>query len=478
MTSHSRFIFLVLVVSILVLSSCSGGTVVDQSPLPIEPHVGYKPPFLPIQFTVASSGISVSGDTSFVTPIGTFSIGASLPIVESSSRDILLVLRNRPLQTDTVYRISEGQGAHIVLDGHIEIRVTNTTVVIEVLEGQVVEISAPQDTPEEQATAAAATAIAKAPSIPGQPNLLNKVDINPSDDSAHIVQASFSPDGTLLAVLTSATYDGSSLYLWQMPNANLVRTIELGGWATQMRFSPDGQSITTVGDGGPANTWNIADGSLAWTLEDDLGALAFTPDGQWIVAGCRDCYVSTWMKVWRVADRSLDTILTWEADKYHVTSRITMSTDSRWLALLDSSNMPSTGENEIHIIDLSTRQIVKTWENTGGGGDIVMNPNGDWIAMYDQHNVSTISLLRVPDGAFIRSFDVESGLVRSELALSLDGAYLAAADDSATYLWRTADGQKVWKTRELSHDVWFAFSPNGLFATAHGTSIYIWDINQ
>lgn len=110
-----------------------------------EPHVGYAPPFLPIQFTYSSSGLEITGDLDFVTPIGTFTIGATIPIDKPlSSKDLILILRNRETGRDDVYLIMAGRNARIVVDGRTVIDVGLAQVTVDVTDASIIELSAPE----------------------------------------------------------------------------------------------------------------------------------------------------------------------------------------------------------------------------------------------------------------------------------------------------------------------------------------------
>jgi hypothetical protein len=108
-----------------------------------EPYVGYQPPFLPIQFTIDESGVSVSGDASFATPLGVFTVGARAPIVDLDSDDIILILRDSQHDTDTMYQITGRRNARIVVNGRAEIEVNGSKMIVNVLDGQIVELRAP-----------------------------------------------------------------------------------------------------------------------------------------------------------------------------------------------------------------------------------------------------------------------------------------------------------------------------------------------
>src|SRR5581483_6641006 len=84
-----------------------------------DPYLTYKPPFLPIKFTLNSSGISVEGDTTIVTPLGSFTLGASLPVVDTTQT--LVIFRDTKKREDTLYRINAGRKLRVVVDGRTTI---------------------------------------------------------------------------------------------------------------------------------------------------------------------------------------------------------------------------------------------------------------------------------------------------------------------------------------------------------------------
>lgn len=80
-----RLMFVALVIAIL--SGCTA----------YEPAVGisasYKPPMLPVKLIIDTKGnVTIKGEASLVTPIGTFSIGADYS-VRTTQDSILVILR-------------------------------------------------------------------------------------------------------------------------------------------------------------------------------------------------------------------------------------------------------------------------------------------------------------------------------------------------------------------------------------------------
>ncbi|WP_213007780.1 TIR domain-containing protein [Paractinoplanes toevensis] len=122
----------------------------------------------------------------------------------------------------------------------------------------------------------------------------------------------FSPDGRTLAVVTD-----NGLMLWDV--ANRLRPVLLGkfsgSFSGAVAFSADGRTVATGGYGEPTVTlWNLADRAAPARLavltghSDDVGALAFSPDGHILASGSDDHAVVLWNVTNRVRPVRLATL--------------------------------------------------------------------------------------------------------------------------------------------------------------------------
>lgn len=106
----------------------------------MQPGLTYQPILLPVHFNVSASGISIGGNTSLVTPIGTFSIGASYMLPQQGD-SIYVILRDHKTGFDHIYKVRSGGDAFTaVINGTTDISVTNNQVLIDVTSGKVEEI--------------------------------------------------------------------------------------------------------------------------------------------------------------------------------------------------------------------------------------------------------------------------------------------------------------------------------------------------
>jgi WD40 repeat protein len=107
----------------------------------------------------------------------------------------------------------------------------------------------------------------------------------------------YSPDGSIIA---AGHWDGR-IFLWDANSGNLIRTIEpetdfCSAW--DLAFSPDGAYLVVGGHSldfsDVINIYQVADGNLAWTLEEysrsgsGHAPVTFSPDGTLLAAGATD----------------------------------------------------------------------------------------------------------------------------------------------------------------------------------------------
>jgi hypothetical protein len=117
----------------------------------VDPHLGFKPAFLPLEFDISPHGVTVSGDARIYTFIGEFSIGANYNLNPLAAGDIYVVIEDRkrgPLGTDDIYRVQAGeQQFSAVLNGTTTIQIQNNVVKIDVTDGSISKIQLQQVAP-------------------------------------------------------------------------------------------------------------------------------------------------------------------------------------------------------------------------------------------------------------------------------------------------------------------------------------------
>jgi WD40 repeat protein/predicted Ser/Thr protein kinase len=99
--------------------------------------------------------------------------------------------------------------------------------------------------------------------------------------------ATFSPDGTMLAINTFEDIELYEARSWKPLGTLKGHEHVINGIA----FAPDGKILASVGNEGSVRLWSVPGCEEVAVLYDHLGgaeAVAFTSDGHWLISGARD----------------------------------------------------------------------------------------------------------------------------------------------------------------------------------------------
>lgn len=117
-----------------------------------------------------------------------------------------------------------------------------------------------------------------------------------------VTAVAFTPDGKQLVTGTLS----SQIRIHNAEDGTLIRTIEREGFTFRtFAVSPDGKYVAVAWDTDPViKLYRLADGEIAKTFaghENNVSALTFSPDGQYLASGSSDQQV----KIWQVQDGKL-----------------------------------------------------------------------------------------------------------------------------------------------------------------------------
>ena len=239
-------------------------------------------------------------------------------------------------------------------------------------------------------------------------------------------------------------------------------------------FSPDG-SILASGSGGvlfcgdcTVRLWDCSDGRLLRTLEghrDQVRCLAFSPDGTTLVSSSAAGKV--WL--WRVSDGGR-----FPAFEHVPGSYIALSPDGTPLASLPPQFLSRTVELW-RTSDGARLRTLEASEAEFGFCSVALSLDGANLAAV---SMRTVFLWRISSGKILRSFKVsEEECGATSIAFSSDGKVLAAGA-SSVWLWRIADGELLHRLQDQAIDIYertvnsVAFSPDGaVIAAGHEDKI-------
>jgi WD40 repeat protein len=181
-----------------------------------------------------------------------------------------------------------------------------------------------------------------------------------------ILEVAFSPDDQLIA---AANYSNQTVDVWRVSSKQLVRQIPQGTKVYAVDFSPDGQTIATVGEDGKVKIWKILDGSFitAFSHSPDqaLFDVAFGPDGTVASAGA-----DKQVKIWRISDGKLMTRFLSGDSIYG----ISFSPDGRLIAA-------GSRDKTIKVWQIEDRQLIASLPNADPVNRISFSPtNSDILA--------------------------------------------------------------------------------------------------
>ncbi|MGO9915647.1 MAG: protein kinase domain-containing protein [Isosphaeraceae bacterium] len=318
--------------------------------------------------------------------------------------------------------------------------------------------------------------------------------IRPLERSGSSLVARFSPDAQLIACA-----DGNSVRLWDAATGRLVRELSLGeeGRVSSMAFSPTDNRLLAVGYGGAASDSHVALVDIDAGVEiarlpgatdlpglkgdadfSAVGALAFSPDGKYLVAGfgAKRLYAGgsfpAPLKVWEVATRRPIGHLNGHTN---FCVALDFSPDGKLLA-------SGSRDGSAILWSTATWKKAQTLQNpdqdtiTGGSGrrgtveDLVFSPDGKSLALASYGG--TVQLWDVATGKLMETLEGHSSAV-SAVAFSPDGRTLASgSNDQTVRLWNVQTRRELLQldpcTVELGQVRTLSFSPDGKHLLAGG----------
>jgi WD40 repeat protein len=309
----------------------------------------------------------------------------------------------------------------------------------------------------------------------------NQLVLDHPTGSAAPGEVAFSPDSTLLAV----TYGDGTVQLWDtgtmQPAGHSLQRSPSAGELNDIEFSPEGEILAGAAADGTIRLWNAASGALANTLrttpaDTSISSMMFSPEGH-ILASVEPDFAPPadgTVRLWNTATGKLIRSVENNVDA------IAFSPNGKLLATGD-------GNGAIQLWSANTGQLTSTIQSadpkSGGVQDLAFSPNGKFLAS-DEANNENIRLWNTATGRLARAWSAgnASSSSLSVITFSPDSATLASGEASAgstIRLWDTTTGRLI-KTLPITDSGGLGeiyFSPDGKrLASVDGDGIVeLWD---
>jgi WD40 repeat protein len=292
-----------------------------------------------------------------------------------------------------------------------------------------------------------------------------------------VLSVAISPDDQLL--LTGSTDDIGRL--WQLDSGRQIRIFDghdsrRGNGLTGVAFSPDLRHVLTAASDGKAVLWELSTGQELRSFVGYDGGIAFTPDGDQILAGR-----GSKAELWHVDTG--ETIRVFDSGLGRVRS-VAVSSSGRYAV---TGTHRAWGEPDdaysARVWEIGTGRLLNVFytgsELSNSRGNIAISPLGNYALTMANDN--TARLWDLSRGLQLRTLVQHSARI-SDIAFSPDGQTVVTGSDTNAALWDVTTGRQQRNLPDEGAGSVSAvgFSPDGRYiatgyGVTHGETVVLWD---